>query len=376
MKILFFSLLIVFSCIGCINNKKGGVEHDFKTIKVAFDDSKEILSTDIIDSIQYIKLADTDDPIGNIRKMIVEDNKIILWDNSRNCIWIFSDKGRFIGQISKLGKGPGEYTSIHGFSYTAPNKIHINDWLVRAIKTYSISGEFIGEEITEGYTSQFEQYKNKKFYFKYDFGQDVNNKYLFNITDSANKNTGYFKYDKPFTFFGVGGDFILKSKDSLYFRLPYRDTIYALNNKQLISKYVFDFGKNRYPSKAIYNAKNQKEVDAILSKQMYEGNMSDVLISNKYIVLNYQRQKTVHEAELSTLIHNIQTDVSCTYYYLLKGDHEILLQYPMATDGEFFYFSRNSFELPKEVISRLKQQQHSAYDQNSNPTIIKYKYKL
>jgi hypothetical protein len=374
MKIWDFFLLVTLFISGCSSDERGMIKYDSKTIKASFSDTKEVLATDIIDSIQYVKLEDTKEPIGNIQKMLIDDNKIMLWDNSRKSIWVYTSEGKIIGQISRFGGGPEEYASIYNFSFTAPDKIHIIDGVSRAIKTYSTTGKFISQEKTEGYACDYIESKNKKYSFLYSLDKNNGQQYYFNVRNTDNTNIGFFDYRKPFMFVKNGGDFILKSNDLLYLRQPYNDTIYSLNNNQLTAKYTFDFGKNSYPSKDIYNAKNLQEVDKILSKKVYEGNASNVLISKKYITALYFQQKVIHELYASTLIHNTQTNKTCTYYMLNRGEHEISLEYPMATDGEYFYFARNSFELPEQVIKRYKG--GAMYDENSNPTIIKYKYKL
>jgi len=378
MKVFVLFLVVIFFFVGCKNEKKGNIKYDFKTIKVSFSTTKEaVLSTDIIDSIQYIKLEDTKEPIGEIKKILVDDNKIIIWDNSRKNIWVFSDKGKFIGRIAKLGREPEEYASIINFSFTAPNKIHIIDGWSQAIKTYSTTGEFISKEETEGIPCDYLDCKNLKYYYIYTNENNLGHRYRLNIKDSANTTTVFFDYTKPSLFAGLGGDFILKSKNKLYLRQPYNDTIFCLNNKELIARYVFDFGKNSYPSKDIYLAKDMATFKKIISKKAYEGNISDVIISKKYIVLKYYQQIKNDETKTSILIYNTQTNQISTYHYLLKGAAETMVTYPMATDGEYFYYPCNSADLPEQVIKRYKEQgRHSNYDENSNPTIIRYKYKL
>ena len=95
----------------CRHGSEGKINYNFETIDVDFSDTQKALSTDIIDSIEYIKLADTKDPIGNVKKIIVADGKIMLLDNSRKSIWIFTTDGKFVNRISAPGQGPEEYTS-------------------------------------------------------------------------------------------------------------------------------------------------------------------------------------------------------------------------------------------------------------------------
>ncbi len=368
-----FYMLVILSIISCESSRK--VKNDFQTIEIPFAEDKEVFSTDIIDSIEYIILADTDQPIGSVEKMVVEDNKIMLWDNSHKCIWIFDDKGKFINQIAKLGRGPEQYTSLHGFSYTASDKIHINDWRVQKIKTYSLLGELICEEKTDGYVSNYVEFEGLKCFFNHDFEGDGEGKFYFNVKGSDNNAKGYLKYKSPFRFFGNGGDFILKNNESLYLTLPYYDTIYSFENQQLIVKCVLDFGANNYPTQELYNAKTMDEIHNILGRGGYIGNPSNVLISKKHLVLNYGQQIDVYNTNVSTLVYNYITNSLYTYSIFNQGKHEISVGYPLATDGYSFYSLKYLYEIPDTVKERFEEMGYVKHE-NSNPIIVKYNYKI
>jgi len=59
--------------------------------------------------IKYIPLETSDlSLIAEIKKIIYEDEKIIIDDNDNNC-YLFDDNGNIICKIGSMGRGPNEY---------------------------------------------------------------------------------------------------------------------------------------------------------------------------------------------------------------------------------------------------------------------------
>jgi hypothetical protein len=373
---IVYIVLSTLCVLGCIPKSEEKIVNNAKKIKIDYNPDEMVISTDIIDSVAYIPLVDTDEPLGNIGKMIIESNKILLWDKSLNCIWAFDTKGNFISKISKSGSGPGEYNSLQGFSFTPPNSIHINDSQAKKIRTYSLSGEFLGEENTDGYVTNYLEYNNMKLFFNHYFEDVTEGKFYFNVINHDGTSVGFFNYENPFTFFGNGGDFIIKSNESVYLTLPYYDTIYSLENfDKLITKYILDFGNNHYPTKDLYKADNITSRSNILSKGGYIGNPSNVILSNKYMVLNYSQQIDSYSSNVATLIYNTATDKFITYSVIDRGTHDIHIGHPMTTDGESFYSLKYSHEVPDTLMKVIKNGD-SDTQENSNPIVIKYSYKI
>jgi hypothetical protein len=375
MRVILLCFFIMLCLLGCKHEKKGVIAYDFTKIKASFLTTKgEVFSNDIIDSVQFIKLQDTREPIGEIKKMLVEDHKVFIWDNSRKAIWAFHDNGKLIGQISKLGKADDGYSSIYNFSYTSPDKIHIIDGVTRSVKTYSTEGKFLGKELTAGNVSDYLDFQSYTYSFYY-YCYSLQNTHYLVAEGPDNSKIGFFDYTRLFKFIGNGGDYLLKGNNALYLRLPYNDTIFNLDKQVLTAKFVFDFGKNSYPSKRIYDARNLSEVDKIVAEQPFEGNVSNVLISDQYIAAMFYKQKGANELNTSILIHNIKTNRTCTYHALIGDERQISPNYPAATDGKYFYSYFNSSELPEQLIQFYKIQKVDL-GINSNPVIVKYKYKL
>src|SRR5690606_4122804 len=98
----------------------------------------------------------------------------------------------------------------------------------------ALSGELIAEEKTEGYVSNYVESEGFKYLFNHDFASTGKGEFYFNVKSSTGTSKGFLAYTHPFRFSGNGGDFILKTNESLYLTLPYYDTIYSYENQQLV----------------------------------------------------------------------------------------------------------------------------------------------
>ena len=97
------------------------------------------------------------DLIGNIKKILFVNDTIVILDIVRESVLFFDEKGNFLSKISRKGRGPGEYHSISNISITAPDTLNVLDLLMRSVKQYSFSGDFLREKKLDkwGYPSGY-----------------------------------------------------------------------------------------------------------------------------------------------------------------------------------------------------------------------------
>ena len=66
--------------------------------------------SDIAKRVEYVELeASKEAFIGEISKMVITDNHILIFDTRMQKILLFDSKGNFLRKISNRGKGSGEY---------------------------------------------------------------------------------------------------------------------------------------------------------------------------------------------------------------------------------------------------------------------------
>ena len=80
------------------------------------------LLSDIAESIEYIPLEMTKNPSstldGSIKiSMAVSSDYFLLYSLDKN-VTLYSSSGKFLREIGRKGKGPGEYLSIKGIKFS------------------------------------------------------------------------------------------------------------------------------------------------------------------------------------------------------------------------------------------------------------------
>lgn len=66
-------------------------------------------ASDIVRSVEYVKLETTSESVFKSGGVTLTDNYIFITDGSQPTILKFDRRGKFICKIGKFGRGPGEY---------------------------------------------------------------------------------------------------------------------------------------------------------------------------------------------------------------------------------------------------------------------------
>ncbi len=122
MKTLTSILLIILLC-SCNRSRNQTKVDDLIKIDLLSDASVTLSNlSEIASDIQYIPLQTIDSSlISRIDKVVIQGDKIYV-NNRGTDIICFSKNGTFVGRLSKVGRGPGEYTSILDFDISSDSK--------------------------------------------------------------------------------------------------------------------------------------------------------------------------------------------------------------------------------------------------------------
>lgn len=120
-------VITLFCALGCSNgrgdffNEHLGDDSLFKTICIDFDviqnnSGKPYGISAIADTVTYIPLETNDSLIiGNIRRLVVINDTMYIWDDTSDEVFLFNSFGRYISKISKKGRADDEYVRIMDF---------------------------------------------------------------------------------------------------------------------------------------------------------------------------------------------------------------------------------------------------------------------
>lgn len=105
-----------------------------------------LLSSEVFDEFNLIKLEDTDDALTGGGPTWVSSDHIIIWDCNNSKIKLYNRKGKFIANVGAKGQGPGEY-NIAPYFITIDEKkgrIYMMEYNSKQINAYNVSdGTFI-----------------------------------------------------------------------------------------------------------------------------------------------------------------------------------------------------------------------------------------
>ena len=379
---LFISLsLLLFLACQPKNNKVEDIPVE-KTIRIDSELSKKYKGDCDkmidIESVSLIPLKmPKDDLIGNIKKILFVNDTIVILDIVRESVLFFDEKGNFLSKISRKGRGPGEYLSISNISITTPDTLNVLDLLVRSVKQYSFSGDFLREKKLDkwGYPSGYLKLGAYEYFAVYSaYLAEEKELYYLNIHGENGKKTGYFPFmemilasTEPATYFFTDGE-------SWYYRQFFDDTIYRLEDGKLIAAYRFDFGENAYPGEALLESKTTDDYDRLLSRKKYVGNIFNIHATKEYLHFQY----TDGEPEVANYILNLKTNMS--YHYkastLCKGMMYLLPFSPISSDGTYFYGVYDPGQVDdNDNLEKLNSKYGLKLTPESERVLVKYKYK-
>ncbi|HYX08685.1 MAG TPA: 6-bladed beta-propeller [Bacteroidales bacterium] len=147
-----FLLSGMLMIIGCHNNHPSGKIADqvlpdsIFNIVVKVSSATSITSADLnefIDSAYCVPLeTNTRSLIGNVNKLEILNDTLILFDDQNDLLLTFNKEGRFIRRIGRKGKGPQEYGRIGCFTADhRDNQMWIYDNSKQKILCYSLRGQ-------------------------------------------------------------------------------------------------------------------------------------------------------------------------------------------------------------------------------------------
>lgn len=298
-KYTFFLLVIVIaSCTG--GNKKEQLNTDVKTIKIDWNNISDAMdySPMVEDSVLMFPLETTDDClIGEVTKLIYQNNLIYIADNTSRSIFVFDMSGKLKTKIHANGNGPGEYTEIWYFTVHGTDII-VYDINIGKLLFYDASGKFVRDIDTSKIWGTDLFCIGDKIYLPNNRSSSESGYYnLFTIDlNNSNKIEKYLPFDEPQNNQGWSIDsyYAQLGNEALLCFCPF-DELYTVNDKEVYLSYKIDFGDRRLPKQYIEGDGTTALRTAIRDK--YITGLERVRQSQKYILLQFNDYMTLYNKE-------------------------------------------------------------------------------
>jgi hypothetical protein len=323
-----------------------------------------------------------------ILKVVLDKDLIFVLSHSNTSghLFIFSNSGKFIRQIGKQGRGPGEYSSIIDFSIDKIGKrIYMIDSMGNLL-IYSFSGEYINREIIHSEPSSVVWWNNQLYFLQCWPTYFRNNGFALTIKDPDHKkpdltllNRQYIKFDKIIqnVMFYNNHTFSANNENSITLLESKFDTLYTISAQGDIKpKYVIEL-KNKIPQNIFfiddYNAayKKYSSYDQIIETSHYI--ILKVLFKSEFYLYLYNKDNgKLLKQNTNKLTQHIYNDYDGGLSFSPKGLADLNVIYAVQSSLKI---ESKLAEETKTVIknpganSNLKELVKNS-DKNDNPTIV------
>lgn len=108
------------------------------------DSTTTLKLSEVLQSLEVVKLDnDTSATVGG-SSVCFSDNYMLIQAGYQQPVRLFDRKGKFLGNIGKVGRGPGEYISLYDMQIDEQNKrIYFMPWQTRYLYEYDFDGNFV-----------------------------------------------------------------------------------------------------------------------------------------------------------------------------------------------------------------------------------------
>lgn len=264
-KTLFCIGIVVASSatifLTCNNRSLTSKKNDVPTISLSWENHefRPVMLSEIAQKTEYIPLETSSECLVSGQNVLVATQYVLTYDLSR-CL-LFSRSGKFVGEIGKRGRGPGEYTGIFNVAFDEKQKIIYLNTFNNKIIAYSTDGRLLAElplkNISDGISfAEIIHWKDSLLlgYIKNNSGIEPYKYVIFTQTGRVVKkipqHVSYDMTDKSRVRSTTSAEDIYLFHGQVSLREQYEDTLFRLNDRITLSPaFVFDSGEEKTPMK-------------------------------------------------------------------------------------------------------------------------------
>jgi hypothetical protein len=216
---------------------------------------KALNLSDIAADVKYVQLESsvTESLIGRIGKIAYFNHRYFIYDHQTNRILAFSEEGKYLFQIDRIGKGPGEYLQIADFTILpADSSICIVDNDALKFIKYDMAGKYLIDMRLHTISHNIAALNDSLIVLQFNFPEFImNDKFSINIYDrNMNRlssllpqNTNFPK-ERVGYFPGHSCNFFSHANDTLTLWEYRNDIVYKIiNERETVNGYYIQFSQ-------------------------------------------------------------------------------------------------------------------------------------
>ncbi len=369
-----FIFLFLISCDNKSNNKFSSNEDDEgQRIEIYEDDISVVDFSLILNMKSFTKLSN-DILLGSVQRMFIKNNKLYISDSQPKVVCFNIESGAIEFEISKMGKGPGEFLTITDFLIDEEKKI-LTIYCSkrrRLINYSSLNGKYINEYHINYAPIKIANIDGLNIFYN-PFKLIPSNEFNFTLLVSDSENysitSKFFAYDPVFPNYmyglGEGFPFFYNSKE-LFFVKRFENVVYRITDNNIYPVYNIVL-----PNSAPIEFWEKKPDRFERAQTDYSRSLTDVFKCSNILYFRFTRQERIiftffdidHNRVLSCGILNIE-DVSenVPVIFPIKGVYENAF-FALVESDILNNLKENNVKLP-ESLSNL--------NVSDNPILIFY----
>jgi hypothetical protein len=350
-------------------------------IKVDLDKPQKASLFDYFSHIELIPLETNDDVlIGYIEEIIHYQNKFYIFDRQQKRVYVFDDTGKFIFQINKLGRGPGEYTYIRSI-FLNPFTRNIDILGLGFIYSYDLSGKHVrtSQQLVNPPIYPFNLIAlNEKTYVFYSIMSSGFNSYRIYYYDMEEAKIFHQEYEvddffNTYAFLSLDFHTRFYEHHGKWFFSHFVDNVtYEVGPDSLTKAYTWDFGRHNYDPGKLDLPNAPSSISTLPYRIIFQEQ------NNRYLMALIALRKSISNA-LVFLMYDKSTN-ECKYIERFTESVDFL---PRKVSNEYvlsWCSHRGVLEnyVSEEMLDETNLQKFKDLmnaEEEMNPIVIKYYFK-
>ncbi|MDD4645262.1 MAG: 6-bladed beta-propeller, partial [Bacteroidales bacterium] len=263
-------LLVAIMTIGVLYGfQSSNIAPQRKILKIGLEQiaksTGSVKLSEIANGITYIKLETTRDCFFTPSQFIIRGNYIFAKDRDNGKVFLFNRQGKFISEISSIGKGPLEHLGAYNIQSTPTgDKIFLFSKASNRVSCYSVGNKKISDVPVKYPSWSFAPLANDQLIFLSPFGfpSPDSSAFFFYLQNNKGNVTKKYKTKKNIPIGGAIeiGNFFINPRNTLAYQ-QLCDTVFEISDKgDFTPRYLLDFGKSRMPDEVWNERVNYHEV--------------------------------------------------------------------------------------------------------------------
>lgn len=357
-SIFLIPILLILGCAEKKTHEIAGIPMetiDFSSLKEKYGDIPE----HFIKNKEYIHISTENKELlfGTIDQVEIKNGRIYIMDSRIKTLAVFNLHGKAVGKVGTMGRAPGEYLNINGFSIDSSDNIYLFDGRMDKdkINIYNKDFEFINSKKLPFEIETFRSLPDNQFMINlatWNEKQNAQDEIIVTDTNFTTQKT-FCQYDEYIdNNISFSPRYFIETEQAIFYNRPLDNIVYRFSKNGIpVKGYIFDFGKKTIP--------RQAKKDYEKYKELYENTRALIfftMVDTQYILghLREEQPKTFFiDRQQNTVYITNRSSLSNLGHIIGTYENKII---SCITPGEYLQAIEDHKHpnLPPEVVKHLE----------------------